>query len=120
MLTLMLAIARGDPMPDATATASASCVTTVLAAANYPEAPRTGDPITIPPDTNAIVFHAGTAMRDGKLVTSGGRVLAVSAVASTIGDAQRLSSAAADEIDFAGKQRRTDIGWREIARASRN
>ena len=99
-----------------------ACVTIVLAAANYPETPRTGDPITLPPivDDGVTIFHAGTA-RDaqGRLVTAGGRVLAVSAVAPTIAQAQRKSLACAQRIEFAGKQYRTDIGWREIARQRR-
>jgi phosphoribosylamine--glycine ligase len=121
LLTLMLAIASGDAMPDAHATATGACVTTVLAAGNYPETPRTGDAINLPPVSgDAIVFHAGTAMKNGGLVTAGGRVLAVSARADSIADAQRLSLSVADDIAFAGKQRRTDIGWREIARTSRD
>jgi phosphoribosylamine--glycine ligase len=95
-----------------------ACVTTVLAAANYPESPRTGDPIVLPAaEENVYVFHAGTA-RDaqGRLVTAGGRVLAVSAVAPTVEEAQERSLSYARRIQFAGKQLRTDIGWREIAR----
>jgi phosphoribosylamine--glycine ligase len=97
---------------------SGACITTVLAAANYPETPRLGDPITLPPPEERVtVFHAGTA-RDaqGRLVTAGGRVLAVSAVASTIEAAQQKSLAYAERVEFAGKQLRRDIGWREIAR----
>jgi phosphoribosylamine--glycine ligase len=112
----------GMRMSGATRLSSASlrgaCVTTVLAAANYPEAPRTGDPIVLPaPEEDVHVFHAGTA-RDaqGRLVTAGGRVLAVSAVAPTIEEAQARSLAYARRVQFAGKQLRTDIGWREIAR----
>jgi phosphoribosylamine--glycine ligase len=96
-----------------------ACVTTVLAAANYPEKPRTGDPIELPPivDDEIVVFHAGTS-RDaqGRLVTAGGRVLAVSAVAPDIEQAQRRSLEYAKRVHFAGCQLRTDIGWREIAR----
>jgi len=96
-----------------------ACVTTVLAAANYPDAPRTGDPITLPPtaDAGVVVFHAGTA-RDaqGRLVTSGGRVLAVSASAPDIFLAQQRSLDYARQVRFAGCQLRGDIGWREIAR----
>lgn len=94
-------------------------VTTVLAAAGYPDAPRTGDPITLPADLPESVqlFHAGTA-RDasGRLVTAGGRVLAVTAVADTFDEAQRLSRETAERVEFAGKQYRDDVGWREAAR----
>jgi phosphoribosylamine--glycine ligase len=98
-----------------------ACVTTVLAAANYPDRPRTGDPITIPPPPDGVyVFHAGTARTDdGQLVTAGGRVLAVSASGATVADAQQRCLAFCDRIVFDGMQRRSDIGWREIARADR-
>ncbi len=96
-----------------------ACVTTVLAAANYPDRPRVGDPIELPPTgiDGVVVFHAGTA-RDpqGRLVTAGGRVLAVSAVAADIEQAHRRSLAYARQVHFAGCQLRSDIGWREIAR----
>jgi phosphoribosylamine--glycine ligase len=94
-------------------------VTTVLAAENYPEKPRTGDPIDLPPiaDDGVVVFHAGTAHdAQGRLVTAGGRVLAVSAVAPDIETAQQRSLAFARRIHFPGCQLRTDIAWREIAR----
>jgi phosphoribosylamine--glycine ligase len=95
-----------------------ACVTTVLAAANYPETPRTGDVITLPPhEDGVIVFHAGTARdAEGRLVTAGGRVLAVSAVAPTLAEAQRRSLDHARRVEFAGKQFRTDIAARQIAR----
>jgi phosphoribosylamine---glycine ligase len=66
-----------------------------------------------------LVFHAGTA-RDasGRLVTSGGRVLAVTGVADDFAEAQRRSLAAAEAIRFDGKQFRADIGWRERARGA--
>jgi phosphoribosylamine--glycine ligase len=96
-------------------------VTTVLAAANYPETPRVGDEITLPaPEAGVYVFHAGTMRdQDGRLVTSGGRVLAVSAVAPSVELAQLRSLEYADRIRFAGKQNRSDIGWREISRQAR-
>jgi phosphoribosylamine--glycine ligase len=96
-----------------------ACVTTVLAAANYPDAPRVGDRIALPPipDDGVVVFHAGTSRdAEGRLVTAGGRVLAVSAVARDIRSAQHRSLAFARDIHFPGCQLRTDIAWREIAR----
>ena len=115
---IMLAIGRGAPMPAATAQVHGACVTTVLAAANYPDTPRRGDTISLPPpEEGVVVFHAGTARDDlGRLTTNGGRVLTVSAVAPTIAEAQRRSRAYAQRVEFAGKQMRSDIGWREIAR----
>ncbi|MEO8623308.1 MAG: phosphoribosylamine--glycine ligase [bacterium] len=118
LLDLILAVAKGHALPHGDAIARGACVTTVLAAANYPETPRTGDPITLPPPEDGIVvFHAGTA-RDtsGQLVTAGGRVLAVSAVGDSIASARQRSLGYARRVQFDGKQLRTDIGWREIAR----
>jgi len=104
---------------DAEVSLAGACVTTVLAAAYYPDKPRTGDPIELPPITEdgVVVFHAGTA-RDAqdRLVSAGGRVLAVSAVAPDVEQAHRRSLEYAQRVRFAGCQLRTDIGWREIAR----
>ena len=118
LLDLMLLVALGRPLPPVLARARGACVTTVLASANYPDTPRTGDAITLPAEQDDVtVFHAGTSRdADGRLVTAGGRVLAVSAVADTMEAAQRTSLAVAGRVLFAGKQHRTDIGWREIAR----
>jgi phosphoribosylamine---glycine ligase len=93
----------------------------VLAAPGYPDAPRSGDPIVLPPpDESVIVFHAGTS-RDshGALVTAGGRVLAVTGVAATFDAAQHASAGYAESVEFTGKQYRADIGWRESARRAR-
>jgi phosphoribosylamine--glycine ligase len=122
IVDLMHAVAAGGPLPPTTAMPGRSCVTTVLAAENYPGPPRAGDPIVLPPVEEGIfVFHAGTK-RDaaGRLVTAGGRVLAVSAVAPTVAEAQRRSRGYAERVQFAGKQFRRDIGWREIARTVRS
>ncbi|HEY3134394.1 MAG TPA: phosphoribosylamine--glycine ligase [Gemmatimonadaceae bacterium] len=99
-----------------------SSVTTVLAAAGYPDKVRTGDVIQLPPPQEGVeVFHAGTA-RDpatNELVTAGGRVLAVTAVASELQEAAELSRNYAEQISFEGKQFRRDIGWRELTRDAR-
>lgn len=118
LLDLLRAVAVGDPFPSGLAESRGACVTTVLAAANYPDAPRTGDPITLAAAEDGIfVFHAGTARgSDGQLVTAGGRVVAVSALGETVAAAQQRSLDHARRIMFRGKQWRTDIGWREIAR----
>ena len=65
-----------------------------------------------------LVFHAGTK-RDtgGSFVTAGGRVLAVTGLGDTMEEAQRRSQESAAAVEFAGKQYRTDIGWRELTRA---
>lgn len=77
--------------------------------------------IRIPaPSADIHVFHAGTARNAaGDLVTAGGRVLTVTAVASELADAQRASADFAGRVEFAGKHYRTDIAWRELARHAR-
>jgi len=92
---------------------TAVCV--VMAAAGYPAAPRTGDAIhglsEIGGD-DLIVFHAGTAIRDDRLVTAGGRVLGVTALGADLGDARARAYAAVARIHFDGAQYRRDIGER--------
>jgi phosphoribosylamine--glycine ligase len=93
----------------------------VLAAANYPDTPRKGDVIQGLPDGNrfgedAHVFHAGTAESNGKVVTSGGRVLCVTALGENVKLAQKLAYESAVQISFDGMQFRKDIGYRALAR----
>ena len=97
---------------------SHASVTTVVAAAGYPGAVKGGQVITLPePPDGVTIFHAGTARNDaGDLVTAGGRVLAVTATAATLADAQRASRETAAAVQFEGRQLRRDIGWRELAR----
>ena len=89
----------------------------VMAAANYPDTPRRGDVISGLPKKleDAHVFHAGTAMQDGQVVTSGGRVLCVTALGTMVKMAQKRAYEIADGIRFDGCQMRRDIGWRAIA-----
>jgi phosphoribosylamine--glycine ligase len=88
----------------------------VMAAHGYPEAPRKGDAITgLPRDGDDFhVFHAGTAQSNGRVVTSGGRVLCVTALGDTVRVAQRRAYEIADQIRFEGSQMRRDIGYRAI------
>jgi phosphoribosylamine--glycine ligase len=88
----------------------------VLAAHNYPDTPRAGDVITgIPADTeDQITFHAGTKLQDGKVVTSGGRVMCVVGLADTVRGAQQKAYEAINHIKFDGMQYRKDIGYRAI------
>ncbi len=88
----------------------------VMAAANYPDTPRTGDEIThLPKDlVDAHVFHAGAILKDGKVLTSGGRVLCVTALGETVKFAQLRAYQIADEIKFDGAQYRKDIGYRAL------
>ncbi|MDT8991546.1 phosphoribosylamine--glycine ligase [Curvibacter sp. APW13] len=88
----------------------------VLAAEGYPMQPRKGDAITnVPADTeDATVFHAGTALQGEQLVTSGGRVMCVTTLADSVRQAQQRAYEVAQTVQFAGKQFRTDIGYRAI------
>jgi len=89
----------------------------VMAAANYPDTPRQGDEISGLPgkaQDDAHVFHAGTTMKDGKVVTSGGRVLCVTALGGNVSMAQRRAYEVLDKIKFDGMQYRRDIGYRAI------
>jgi phosphoribosylamine--glycine ligase len=94
-------------------------VCVVLAAEGYPEAPRTGDEIHGIEDaeaTGATVFHAGTRREGNKVLTSGGRVLGVTAGGDTLQAAISNAYAAAEKIRFAGMQYRRDIGHRGLKR----
>jgi phosphoribosylamine--glycine ligase len=89
----------------------------VIAAAGYPGDPRKGDEIHgLPaPTEDCRVFHAGTALRDGKVLTAGGRVLCVTALGHNVKTAQRRAYEAAAAIRFEGMQMRRDIGYRALA-----
>jgi phosphoribosylamine---glycine ligase len=118
---LMFAIARGERLADGASLATSRCaVATVLAAAGYPDRPRGGDRIDIPEaPSDVLVFHAGTKRADdGSLVTSGGRVLAVTGLGDSVEAAQHASQSFAARVSFSGKQFRSDIGWRELTRLS--
>jgi phosphoribosylamine--glycine ligase len=88
----------------------------VMAAAGYPADPRKGDEITrLPADgDDSHVFHAGTARRGGRIITSGGRVLCVTALGDTVRMAQRRAYEIAEQIHFDGAQMRSDIGFHAI------
>jgi phosphoribosylamine--glycine ligase len=91
----------------------------VLAAGGYPGDYPKGDVISGLPDSDdatAKVFHAGTALRDGQVVTSGGRVLCATALGDSVAEAQRRAYELADHIDWQGLYRRNDIGYRAVAR----
>jgi phosphoribosylamine--glycine ligase len=90
----------------------------VLAAAGYPEAPRKGDEIHGLPKNEGDfhVFHSGTAARNGKLVTSGGRVLCVTALGDKVKIAAERAYEIVEKIRFEGMQYRNDIGHRAFGR----
>jgi len=108
--------ARGKLDEDEVAWDERASVCVVIAAAGYPAKPRTGDVIGIPADLpeDVVVFHAGTAIVDGQLVTSGGRVLGVTAVGPDLAQARARAYAAVDRIELDGKQVRRDIGARGL------
>ena len=91
---------------------SAVCI--VLASGGYPGQIEKGKVINgIPKPSevpDVVVFHAGTAVTDGRIVTNGGRVLGVTALGDTLEDARKKAYAVADRIVFEGKQCRLDIG----------
>ncbi len=94
----------------------------VLAAHGYPDSPRKGDTITGLPQAGAEdvhVFHAGTAASDERIVTSGGRVLAVTALGDNVRLAQRRAYEVAEQVRFDGMQMRRDIGHRAANAARR-
>jgi phosphoribosylamine--glycine ligase len=94
-------------------------VTLVMASRGYPESSSKGDVISgvdAAEAAGAEVFHAGTAERDGKLVTAGGRVLAVTALGDGPAEARERAYAAAERIEFDGRQLRSDIALRAVDR----
>lgn len=88
----------------------------VMASYNYPETPRLNDEITGLPIqlVDAQVFHAGTTLQDNKVVTSGGRVLCITALGETVKFAQQQAYRIAEDIKFDGAQYRKDIGYRAV------
>ncbi len=96
-----------------------TALTVVMAAEGYPGTPRKGTEIkglAAAADSGCEVFHAGTELRDGRLLANGGRVLAVTATGATVSQAARRAYAGVDLIDWPEGFCRRDIGWRAIAR----
>jgi phosphoribosylamine--glycine ligase len=120
LLEPLRAVANGDSIAGARPIEwrPGAAVTTVVAAEGYPGPVRSDDLISLPSDDrDVIVFHAGTKRNaDGALVTAGGRVLAVTARAQSLEAAQKLSASHASLVQFAGRQYRRDIAWRDLAR----
>jgi len=116
LVPLLLAAARGEAWPPAHAWPGTASVCVNLASGGYPGKYPTGLPIRGVEAAGARpgvqVFHAGTAAKDGRLVTAGGRVLGVTAVAESIDAAIAAAYAAVREISFEGMHYRTDIGRR--------
>jgi phosphoribosylamine--glycine ligase len=95
----------------------------VVAAKGYPGVPKAGGSIAGLAEAegqDVRVFQAGTARQGSKLVASGGRVLAVTAAATTVAEARSKAYEALKAIRFPSGFHRTDIGWREIARGKKS
>lgn len=118
---IMVACSNGTLKPDMVqwdTDKAAVCV--VMASGGYPAAYKKGLPITGLKEAGAmkdvVVFHAGTREEDGKILTNGGRVLGVTAVAEDIPTAQRKAYDAVEKIHFDGAHYRQDIAWRALRR----
>jgi phosphoribosylamine--glycine ligase len=112
VLEALAASAHGDLRGVSLPVADAAAVTVVLAGADYPERGDSGTPIDGVAEaeaTGALVFHAGTALHEGRLVTNGGRILNVTALGDTTADARAAAYEAVSRIDFAGVRFRRDI-----------
>ncbi len=117
---LLLDAAQGRLDPKAVRWRPMAALCVVLAASGYPGPYRKGDPIRglekLDPMPGVFVFHAGTAMERGGIVTAGGRVLGVTALEKNLTEARDLAYQAVDRIRFDGMQFRRDIGGRALDR----
>ena len=117
---IMVACAKGTLSPDMVKWSDKSAVCVVMASGGYPASYKKGIPITGLKDAEAMadvaVFHAGTKAEDGKILTNGGRVLGVTAMAESIPAAQQKAYDAVEKIHFAGEHYRQDIAWRALRR----
>ncbi len=116
---IMLACAEGRLKEQKFSQKEGAAVCVVLASGGYPGSYVKGREITGIEEAEAagaVVFHAGTAAKDGKLVTAGGRVLGVTATAPTIREARNAAYTAASKISFEGCFCRQDIAWRALTR----
>ncbi|MFZ1813359.1 MAG: phosphoribosylamine--glycine ligase [Rhizobiaceae bacterium] len=119
LVELMIAAIEGDLMSVDADWSDAFALTVVLAARGYPGPYDRGDTISgveKAEEMGAIVFHAGTAQDGDKLVAAGGRVLNVTAMGASVGEAQAAAYQAVNAIDWSGGFCRRDIGWRAIER----
>ena len=113
----LLAAANGDLGEVELGVADTAAVTVVLAAGGYPQARDTGSPIEGVEEAEAegaVVFHAGTAVRDGRLVTSGGRILNVTGCGDKLEEARAAAYEACERISFQGARYRRDIAAKAV------
>jgi phosphoribosylamine--glycine ligase len=120
LAVVLSACARGEGAGAELQWRSEACAAVVLASAGYPGSYQTGFPINGLEDAGKIsgvtVFHAGTAGRDGQIVTAGGRVLVVAGRGQNLSEAVHQAYAGVERISFEGKSFRKDIGARYLAR----
>lgn len=120
LAALMLAVARGElAQADAPVFDKATALNVVMAAQGYPAKPEKGgviEGVDAPQPAGRKIFHAGTAMNEGKLIANGGRVLNVTACGNNVTEAKAAAYAMVDAIDFPTGFCRRDIGWREVER----
>jgi phosphoribosylamine---glycine ligase len=112
LLPVLQAAAAGDLSGSELDAADSAAVTVVLAAEHYPDRGDSGGPIEgveAAKASGALVFHAGTALRDGRLVTNGGRILGVTGLGATIAEARERAYASSALVAFAGVRYRSDI-----------
>ena len=118
VLDLLLAAAEGRLAGSRVNWADDHALTVVLAAAGYPGSYEKGSVIggleAVAEDSSHMVFHAGTALRDGKMVAAGGRVLGVTARGDTLEQAQQRAYGMVDALDWPEGFCRRDIGWRAL------
>jgi phosphoribosylamine--glycine ligase len=121
LVPILLACAQGTLEGVEIALREETALTVVMAARGYPGTPEKGGAIDVgdAEAEGAKVFHAGTALKDGALVANGGRVLNVTAMASSVIEAQQRAYAAVDAISFPTGFCRRDIGWREVEREAK-
>jgi phosphoribosylamine--glycine ligase len=119
LVPILLASAKGEPLPDRIEFQKGAAIVVVLAAGGYPGSYAKGKPIQFPdalPEGAAIV-HAGTKRGpDGTIATAGGRVLGISGQAPTLKQAAEIAYSVCDQIEFEDKYLRRDIGHRELNR----
>jgi phosphoribosylamine--glycine ligase len=123
LLPLLHAVARGERLPSAVRWRPEAAVCVVMASGGYPEDYQTGKPIGGIEEAERLagitVFHAGTALAEGRPVTAGGRVLGVTAVGADIPAAVARAYEAVATIRFEGMHFRRDIGRKALGRPGR-
>jgi len=120
LVPILLASAKGEPLPENIEFEDGAAIVVVLAAGGYPGAYAKGKPIRFPREISegTAIVHAGTRRgENGAITTAGGRVLGISAQAPTLKEAAELAYSVCDQIEFEDKYLRRDIGYRELNRS---